>query len=71
MTFGDEPSNHESRVSRVSGRLEAGIIGINVGPASSPWAPVRGIKDSGYGREGSHYGIEDYMHIKYMCQGEL
>ena len=59
------------RVARVSGRLEAGIIGINAGAAASPWAPVGGIKDSGYGREGSHYGIEDYMHIKYMCQGEL
>jgi succinate-semialdehyde dehydrogenase/glutarate-semialdehyde dehydrogenase len=59
------------RVARVSGRLEAGIIGINVGAAASPWAPVGGIKDSGYGREGSHYGIEDYMHIKYICQGEL
>jgi succinate-semialdehyde dehydrogenase/glutarate-semialdehyde dehydrogenase len=59
------------RVARVSGRLEAGIIGINVGAAASPWAPVGGIKDSGYGREGSHYGLEDYMHIKYICQGEL
>ena len=59
------------RVARVSGRLEAGIIGINAGAAASPWAPVGGIKDSGYGREGSHFGIEDYMHIKYMCQGEL
>jgi len=59
------------RVERVSGILEAGIIGINVGAAASPWAPVGGTKASGYGREGSHYGIEDYMHIKYMCQGEL
>ena len=59
------------RVERVSGILEAGIIGINVGAAAIPWAPVGGTKASGYGREGSHYGIEDYMHIKYMCQGEL
>lgn len=59
------------RVWRVSGRLEAGSIGINAGATASPFAPVGGTKESGYGREGSHYGIEDYLHIKYMCQGEL
>jgi len=60
-----------SRVWRVASRLEAGIIGINEGRVSSEAAPFGGIKDSGYGREGSRYGLEEYMQIKYLCLGGL
>ncbi len=59
------------RISRVSALLEAGVIGINEGVVASEAAPFGGIKESGYGREGSRYGLDDYLHIKYLCQGEL
>jgi hypothetical protein len=60
-----------ARVWRVADRLETGIVGINEGAISSEAAPFGGVKESGYGREGSRYGLEDYMHTKYLCQGEL
>src|SRR6185312_2405378 len=60
-----------ARVWRIADRLETGIVGINEGAISSEAAPFGGVKESGYGREGSRYGLEDYMHIKYLCQGEL
>jgi succinate-semialdehyde dehydrogenase/glutarate-semialdehyde dehydrogenase len=60
-----------ARVWRVADRLETGIVGINEGLVSSEAAPFGGVKESGYGREGSRYGLEDYMHTKYLCQGEL
>jgi succinate-semialdehyde dehydrogenase/glutarate-semialdehyde dehydrogenase len=60
-----------ARVWRVADRLETGIVGINEGMVGSEAAPFGGVKESGYGREGSRYGLEDYMHIKYLCQGEL
>jgi succinate-semialdehyde dehydrogenase/glutarate-semialdehyde dehydrogenase len=60
-----------ARVWRVADRLETGIVGINEGMVSSAAAPFGGVKESGYGREGSRYGLEDYMHTKYLCQGEL
>ena len=47
--------------------LEAGIIGVNTGIISTEVAPFGGIKMSGLGREGSKYGIEDYLEIKYVC----
>lgn len=59
------------RIARLSAVLEAGIVGINEGAVSSEAAPFGGIKASGYGREGSRYGIDEYMHIKYLCQGGL
>ncbi|EPX3554369.1 TPA: aldehyde dehydrogenase family protein, partial [Klebsiella pneumoniae] len=49
--------------------LEYGIIGINTGIISTEVAPFGGVKASGLGREGSKYGIEDYLEIKYMCIG--
>jgi succinate-semialdehyde dehydrogenase/glutarate-semialdehyde dehydrogenase len=59
------------RVWRVAAALEAGIVGINEGAFASEAAPFGGIKDSGYGREGSRYGLDEYMHTKYLCQGNL
>jgi len=55
------------RVWRVGEALEYGMIGINTGAISSEVAPFGGIKSSGLGREGSKYGIDDYLEIKYMC----
>ncbi|CAN7620797.1 NAD-dependent succinate-semialdehyde dehydrogenase [Trinickia sp. LjRoot230] len=59
------------RIDRVSRQLEAGIVGINEGALASEAAPFGGVKESGYGREGSKYGLDDYLSIKYLCQGGL
>jgi succinate-semialdehyde dehydrogenase/glutarate-semialdehyde dehydrogenase len=59
------------RIDRVSRSLEAGIVGINEGALASEAAPFGGVKESGYGREGSKYGLDDYLSIKYLCQGGL
>jgi succinate-semialdehyde dehydrogenase/glutarate-semialdehyde dehydrogenase len=59
------------RISRVADALESGIVGINEGALAAEAAPFGGVKESGYGREGSVHGLEDYMHIKYVCQGGL
>jgi succinate-semialdehyde dehydrogenase / glutarate-semialdehyde dehydrogenase len=56
---------------RVGEALEYGIIGINTGLISTTVAPFGGVKESGLGREGSRYGIEDYLEIKYLCLGEI
>ncbi|MEF9603767.1 aldehyde dehydrogenase family protein, partial [Paracoccus sp. PXZ] len=56
-----------SRVWRVAEALEVGMVGVNTGLISTEVAPFGGVKQSGLGREGSHYGIEDYLEIKYMC----
>ncbi|WP_116894282.1 aldehyde dehydrogenase family protein [Pseudomonas syringae] len=56
-----------SRVFRVAEALEYGMVGINTGLISNELAPFGGIKSSGLGREGSKYGIEDYLEIKYLC----
>jgi len=56
-----------SRVFRVAEALEYGMVGINTGLISNEVAPFGGIKASGLGREGSRYGIEDYLEIKYLC----
>jgi succinate-semialdehyde dehydrogenase/glutarate-semialdehyde dehydrogenase len=58
-----------SRVFRVGEALEYGIVGINTGIISNEVAPFGGIKASGIGREGSKYGIDDYLEIKYLCLG--
>ncbi|WP_027214540.1 NADP-dependent succinate-semialdehyde dehydrogenase [Burkholderia sp. WSM2232] len=57
------------RVWRVAEALEYGMVGINTGLISNEVAPFGGVKQSGLGREGSHYGIDDYVVIKYMCVG--
>ncbi|WP_274389240.1 NAD-dependent succinate-semialdehyde dehydrogenase [Paraburkholderia tagetis] len=55
------------RVWRVAEQLEYGMVGINTGLISNEVAPFGGVKQSGLGREGSHYGIDDYLVIKYLC----
>lgn len=60
-----------SRVWRVAGALEYGMVGVNTGVISNAAAPFGGIKQSGYGREGSRHGIEDYLTMKYVCMGGL
>ncbi|EON16288.1 succinate-semialdehyde dehydrogenase (NADP+) [Cupriavidus sp. GA3-3] len=59
------------RVWRVSERLEYGMVGVNTGLISNEVAPFGGVKQSGVGREGSHYGIEDYLVIKYTCMAGI
>jgi len=59
------------RVWRVAEALEYGIVGINEGLISTEVAPFGGVKESGNGREGSKYGIEDYLEIKYLCMGGI
>ncbi|MGC4023812.1 MAG: NAD-dependent succinate-semialdehyde dehydrogenase [Mesorhizobium sp.] len=56
-----------SRVFRVAEALESGMVGINTGLISTAEAPFGGIKSSGLGREGSRYGIDDYLEMKYLC----
>ncbi|SAK48205.1 succinate-semialdehyde dehydrogenase (NAD(P)(+)) [Caballeronia pedi] len=64
-------SDDARRIDRVARLLEAGIVGINEGALASEAAPFGGVKESGYGREGSKYGLDDYLSIKYICQGGL
>jgi succinate-semialdehyde dehydrogenase / glutarate-semialdehyde dehydrogenase len=60
-----------SRTLRVAEALETGMVGINTGLISTENAPFGGVKESGYGREGSRYGIDDYLAIKYVCIGGI
>jgi len=64
-------SRDVSRVFRVAEALHYGMVGINTGLISSEVAPFGGMKESGVGREGSKYGINDYLEIKYWCLGGL
>ena len=64
-------SQNISRVWRVAERLETGMVGINTGLISTEVAPFGGVKQSGQGREGSKYGADDYLELKYMCFGEI
>jgi succinate-semialdehyde dehydrogenase/glutarate-semialdehyde dehydrogenase len=59
------------RIWRVGEGLEYGIVGINEGIISNEMAPFGGVKESGQGREGSKYGLDDYLEIKYMCMGGI
>jgi succinate-semialdehyde dehydrogenase/glutarate-semialdehyde dehydrogenase len=59
------------RIYRVSEQLEYGIIGVNAGIISNEMAPFGGMKESGAGREGSKYGMDDYMDLKYVCVGGI
>ncbi|MEZ5511905.1 MAG: NAD-dependent succinate-semialdehyde dehydrogenase [Gammaproteobacteria bacterium] len=59
------------RIWRVAEALEYGIVGINEGLISNEMAPFGGVKESGNGREGSKYGLDDYLEIKYMCMGGI
>jgi succinate-semialdehyde dehydrogenase/glutarate-semialdehyde dehydrogenase len=59
------------RIWRVSEGLEYGMVGINTGLISTEIAPFGGMKESGIGREGSKYGIEEYLEVKYLCMGGI
>ena len=60
-----------ARVWRVSEALEFGMVGINTGIISTEIAPFGGVKSSGIGREGSKYGIDEYLEMKYLCIGGI
>ena len=60
-----------ARAMRVSSALEYGIVGVNTGIISTEVAPFGGVKNSGLGREGSKYGIDEYLEIKYVCIGGI
>jgi succinate-semialdehyde dehydrogenase/glutarate-semialdehyde dehydrogenase len=64
-------SQNINRIYHVAEQLEYGMIGINEGIISHAEAPFGGIKESGFGKEGSRYGIEDYLITKYICVGGL
>ncbi len=59
------------RVWRIAEALESGIVGINTGIISTEVAPFGGVKESGVGREGSKYGMDDFLEIKYLCMGGI
>ena len=59
------------RIWRVAEGIEAGIIGINVGIISTEVAPFGGVKESGIGREGSKYGMDEFLEVKYLCMGDI
>ncbi|MCH8538731.1 MAG: NAD-dependent succinate-semialdehyde dehydrogenase [Alkalimonas sp.] len=59
------------RIWRVAEGLQFGMVGVNEGIISNAAAPFGGVKQSGYGREGSHYGLDDYLDCKYVCMGGL
>ena len=59
------------RIWRVGEGLESGMVGVNTGLISNEVAPFGGVKQSGIGREGSKYGIEEYLEVKYLCMGGL
>jgi succinate-semialdehyde dehydrogenase/glutarate-semialdehyde dehydrogenase len=60
-----------NRMIKASEQLEFGIVGINEGIISNEMAPFGGVKESGHGREGSKYGLDDYLEVKYVCLGGL
>ncbi len=62
-------TNSIGRAWRVAEALEAGMVGINTGLISNEVAPFGGVKQSGFGREGSHYGLDEYLVLKYLCIG--
>jgi succinate-semialdehyde dehydrogenase/glutarate-semialdehyde dehydrogenase len=64
-------SKEFSHVWRVAEALQYGMVGVNTGVISNAAAPFGGVKESGYGREGSRHGIEDYLSLKYLCMGGL
>ncbi|SNZ20324.1 NAD-dependent succinate-semialdehyde dehydrogenase [Cohaesibacter gelatinilyticus] len=64
-------ANDLSRVWRVAEALETGMVGVNTGLISTEVAPFGGIKQSGLGREGSKYGMDDFLEIKYVCLGGI
>ena len=59
------------RIFRVGEALEYGMVGVNVGILATEHVPFGGVKQSGIGREGSHFGMDDYVEVKYMCIGDV
>jgi succinate-semialdehyde dehydrogenase/glutarate-semialdehyde dehydrogenase len=59
------------RIHRVGEALEYGMVGINVGILATEHVPFGGVKQSGLGREGSHFGMDDYVEVKYLCIGDI
>ena len=59
------------RVMRVAERLESGMVGVNTGLISTAEAPFGGVKQSGLGREGSKYGLDEFLEVKYICLGGI
>ncbi len=64
-------SNEHHQIHRVKNSLNAGVIGVNEGAVASELAPFGGVNASGYGREGSHYGLDDFLQMTYICEGNL
>ena len=64
-------SSDLSQIWRVAKRLNVGMIGVNEGIISACEAPFGGVKESGLGREGSHFGVDEFVNIKYICLGGL
>jgi succinate-semialdehyde dehydrogenase/glutarate-semialdehyde dehydrogenase len=59
------------RIYRVGEALEYGMVGVNVGILATEHVPFGGVKQSGLGREGSHFGMDDYVEVKYLCLGDI
>jgi succinate-semialdehyde dehydrogenase/glutarate-semialdehyde dehydrogenase len=59
------------RIFRVAEALEYGMVGVNTGLIATTVAPFGGMKESGIGREGSKYGLEDFLTVKYLCLGGI
>ena len=64
-------SHDIGRIWRMAEAIETGMVGINVGLMANEAVPFGGIKESGIGREGSHYGLEEYLEVKYICMGGI
>ena len=64
-------SRDVARIFRVAEALEYGMVGVNTGLITTEVAPFGGVKQSGLGREGSKYGMDEFLEIKYLCQGGL
>ena len=64
-------SNDIGQIWRVAEAMEVGMVGINEGLMSTVEAPFGGVKESGIGREGSKYGIEEFLEVKYLCFGGI
>ena len=62
---------HIGRAWRIAEQLEAGMVGVNTGLVTTHVAPFGGVKQSGLGREGSKYGIDEYVEVKYICFGGI
>ncbi|MEI9891798.1 MAG: aldehyde dehydrogenase family protein [Caulobacteraceae bacterium] len=64
-------SSNPATIARASRGIESGMVGINTGLISTAVAPFGGVKQSGLGREGSRYGVEEYVNLKYLCHAGL